>query len=113
MHNCVDNLLLVPLSQQILAQHRNEKWVDELLDGSLKLLDVCSTAKDPLLRTRELSHGLQSSLRRRQGGENGISAEVGQYLTSREECKEGNAEGPEESEGDGEQMQLLSLEQRC
>ncbi|WJZ83533.1 hypothetical protein VitviT2T_003204 [Vitis vinifera] len=87
LHDSVDDLLLLPLTQQTLAQHRHEKWVDELLDGSLRLLDVCGTAKDALLQTREHSHELQSSLRRRQGGENGIAAEVGEYLTSRKTVK--------------------------
>ena len=87
LHDCVDDLLLLPLTQQALAQHRHEKWVDELLDGSLKLLDVCGTAKDALLQTREHAHELQSSLRRRRGGQNGISTEVGEYLTSRKRVK--------------------------
>ncbi|RVX12402.1 hypothetical protein CK203_010449 [Vitis vinifera] len=87
LHDSVDDLLLLPLIQRTLAQHRHEKWVDELLDGSLRLLDVCGTAKDALLQTREHSHELQSSLRRRQGGENGILAEVGEYLTSRKKVK--------------------------
>ncbi|KAJ9704552.1 hypothetical protein PVL29_002896 [Vitis rotundifolia] len=87
LHDCVDDLLLLPLTQQTLAQHRHEKWVNELLDGSLKLLDVCGTAKDALLQTREHANELQSSLRRRRGGENGISTEVGEYLTSRKKVK--------------------------
>ena len=68
LHDCVDDLLLLPLTQQTLAQHRHEKCVDELLDGSLKLLDVCGTPKDALLQTREHAQELQSSLRRRWGG---------------------------------------------
>ncbi|KAL6346920.1 hypothetical protein AAG906_003037 [Vitis piasezkii] len=87
LHDCVDDLLLLPLTQQTLAQHRHEKWVNELLDGSLKLLDVCGTAKDALLQTSKHANELQSSLRRRRGGENGISTEVGEYLTSRKKVK--------------------------
>ncbi|CBI37787.3 hypothetical protein VitviT2T_003201 [Vitis vinifera] len=87
LHDCVDDLLLLPLTQQTLAHHRHEKWVNELLDGSLKLLDVCGTAKDALLQTREHANELQSSLRRRRGGQNGISTEVGEYLTSRKKVK--------------------------
>ena len=87
LHDCVDNLLLLPLTQQTLALHCDEKWVDELLDGSLRLLDVCGTAKDALLQTREHAHELQSSMRRRRGGESGISSEVVGYLTSRKKVK--------------------------
>ena len=87
LHDCVDNLLLLPLTQQTLIQHSDEKWVDELLDGSLRLLDFFSTAKDALLQTREHAHELQSSIRRKRGGENGISSEVVGYLTTRKKVK--------------------------
>ena len=83
LHDCADDLLLLPLTQQALAQNCLEKWVDELLEGSLKLLDVCGTAKDALLQTRQHAYELQSSIRRRRGGKNGISTEVEEYLTSR------------------------------
>ncbi|KAL6346826.1 hypothetical protein AAG906_002942 [Vitis piasezkii] len=87
VHDCVDDLLLLPFTQQTLAQNRHEKWVDELLDGSLRLLDICGAAKDSLLQTREGAHELQSSMRRRRGTENGISSEIGNYLTSRKKVK--------------------------
>lgn len=87
LHDCVDSLLQLPLTQQTLSQHSDEKWVDELLDGSLRLLDVCTTAKDALLQTWEHAHELQSSMRRRRGGENGISSEVMGYLTTRKKVK--------------------------
>ena len=87
LHDCVDNLLLLPFTQQSLAQYHHEQWVDELLDGSLRLLDLCDTAKDALLQTREGANELQSSMRRRRGSENGISSEIGKYLTSRKKVK--------------------------
>ncbi|XWS40264.1 hypothetical protein CRYUN_Cryun18bG0125700 [Craigia yunnanensis] len=52
LHECVDLLLQLPRTQQALAQEQHRKWVEELLDGSLMLLDVCSTAKDALLQKR-------------------------------------------------------------
>ncbi|KAJ9178760.1 hypothetical protein P3X46_010617 [Hevea brasiliensis] len=83
LHECVDKLLLLPLTQQGLAQENNRKCVDELLDGSLRLLDVCNSTKDALLQTKEYCLELQSTIRRRQGGENGLAIEVRKYLTSR------------------------------
>ncbi|XP_021807858.1 uncharacterized protein LOC110751664 [Prunus avium] len=53
LHDCVDKLLLLPLTQQALAKEQNKKWTNELLDGSLRLLDVCSSAKDAILQTKE------------------------------------------------------------
>ena len=87
LHDCVHSFLLLPFTQQTLAQNRHEQWVDELLDGSLMLLDICGTAKDALLQTREGARELQSSMRRRRASENGISSEVEKYLTSRKKVK--------------------------
>ena len=87
LHDCVHSFLLLPFTQQTLAQNRHEQWVDELLDGSLMLLDICGTAKDALLQTREGARELQSSMRRRRGSENGISSEAEKYLSSRKKVK--------------------------
>ncbi|XVE67270.1 hypothetical protein DITRI_Ditri08aG0147100 [Diplodiscus trichospermus] len=82
LHECVDLLLQLPFPQQALSQEQNRKWVEELLDGSLMLLDVCGTAKDALLQTKECTQELQSVLRRRRGAEMGLVNEVRKYLTS-------------------------------
>ncbi|KAM5562700.1 hypothetical protein ABKV19_017750 [Rosa sericea] len=88
LHDCVDRLLQLPLTQQALAQEKHEKWANELLDGSLRLLDICSTAKDALLLTKECIQNLQSIVRRRGGGESDVLAsEVRKYLTSRKMVK--------------------------
>ncbi|MBA0878896.1 hypothetical protein Goshw_001030 [Gossypium schwendimanii] len=55
---------------------------EELLDGSLMLLDVCTTAKYALLQTKEYTKELQSILRGRRGAE-GLANEFRKYLTSR------------------------------
>ncbi|KAL1133397.1 hypothetical protein V6Z11_A12G038000 [Gossypium hirsutum] len=60
--------------------------VEEILDGSLLLLDVCTTAKDALLQTKECTQELQSILRRRRGAE-GLANEFRKYLTSRKAMK--------------------------
>ncbi|CAL2279828.1 unnamed protein product [Prunus armeniaca] len=88
LHDCVDRLLQLSLTQQALAQEQNEKWTNVLLDGSLRLLDICSTAKDALLQTKECIQDLQSIMRRTQGGECGaLTTEVRKYLTSRKMVK--------------------------
>ncbi|KAK8673692.1 hypothetical protein V6N13_112010 [Hibiscus sabdariffa] len=82
LYDSVDMLLQLPLAQQALAHELQRKWVEQLLDGSLMLLDVCGTAKDALLQTKECTQELQSVLRRRRGVE-GLANEVREYLTSR------------------------------
>ncbi|KAF9684556.1 hypothetical protein SADUNF_Sadunf04G0130300 [Salix dunnii] len=87
LHDCVDKLILLPLTQKSLAQEQNEKWVDEVLDGSLRVLDVCSMARDALLQTKEYAQELQSIMRRRRGNEIGFSGDIKTYLISRKVVK--------------------------
>ncbi|XVF00786.1 hypothetical protein REPUB_Repub04eG0031500 [Reevesia pubescens] len=87
LHECFDMLLHLPLTQQTLAQEQHRKWVEELLDGSLMVLDVCSIAKDGLLLTKNCTQELQSILRRRRAAELGLVNEVKKYLTSRKSVK--------------------------
>ncbi|KAJ7967096.1 hypothetical protein O6P43_011401 [Quillaja saponaria] len=80
---CVEKLFQLPLTQQAISQESSEKWVDEVLDGSLRLLDVCTTAKDGLLLTKECVQELQSIIRRRRGGDMELATEIRKFLTSR------------------------------
>ncbi|KAK7310610.1 hypothetical protein RJT34_08215 [Clitoria ternatea] len=76
----VEKLIQLPLIQDALLHE-----LDELLDGSLRLLDVCSAAKDALLHTKECTRELQSIIRRRKrGGElELITTEVKRFSSSR------------------------------
>ncbi|KAI4295507.1 hypothetical protein L6164_035549 [Bauhinia variegata] len=87
LHECVENLVQLPHTQQVLVQEHQEKWVDELLDGSLRLLDACTAAKDALLHTKECARELQSIIRRKRGGESEITTAAKKYLTSRKVVK--------------------------
>ncbi|KAL9672988.1 hypothetical protein QQ045_029241 [Rhodiola kirilowii] len=83
LHDCLDSLLLLPETKQILAKECHGKWVDEILDGSLRLLDFLGTAKDSLLMTKECVQELQSSLRRK-GSD---AKEARKFLASRQAVK--------------------------
>ncbi|KAB2602602.1 hypothetical protein D8674_003607 [Pyrus ussuriensis x Pyrus communis] len=87
LHNCVNDLFQLPLTQEAFVRERNEKWVDELLDGSLRLLDVCTAAKDALIHTKECVREIQSIMRRRRGGKSGFTNEVRKYSASRKVVK--------------------------
>ncbi|KAK7351858.1 hypothetical protein VNO77_11601 [Canavalia gladiata] len=84
---CVEKLVQLPLIQQVLLHECQENWVDGLLDGSLRLLDVCTAAKDALLHTKECTRELQSIIRRKRGGEVELTAGVKKFLTSRKVVK--------------------------
>ncbi|KAG5033686.1 hypothetical protein JHK87_008596 [Glycine soja] len=135
LQDCTDKLLQLPMKQQAVAQKFSDKCVDDILEGSLRLLDICSTAKeclqisketlssegklppysrcpsprvsrelgkrhgslrlldvctaakDALLRTKECTRELQSTIRRKRGGEVELTAEVKKFLTSRKVVK--------------------------
>ncbi|KAK9270584.1 hypothetical protein L1049_026165 [Liquidambar formosana] len=87
LYDCVDDLLQLPLTQQALSHEQHAKWAEEVLDGSLRLLDVFATAGDVLLHMKESIQELESSLRRRRGGESGVANEVGAFMISRKKVK--------------------------
>ncbi|XWS55161.1 hypothetical protein CRYUN_Cryun10bG0151200 [Craigia yunnanensis] len=87
LYELVDSLLQLPLTQKSLAKQCYDKQVNELLNGSLKLLDVCGVAKDALLQAKEDTQKLQSILRRRRDDGAGFTNEAKEYLASRKKAK--------------------------
>ncbi|KAJ6336407.1 hypothetical protein OIU78_012909 [Salix suchowensis] len=77
--------LNLPLSQQTLSNEQHKEREEELLNGSLLLLDVCGTTREVFLSMRECLQLLESSLRRRKGGESGLATEVEAYMVSRKQ----------------------------
>ena len=57
------------------------------LEGSLRLLDICSTAKDCLMQSKENMQDLQSLIRRRRGDESGFTAACAKHFTLRKLTK--------------------------
>ncbi|KAL4186743.1 hypothetical protein AMTRI_Chr09g35610 [Amborella trichopoda] len=58
-----DDLLQLPLVHE--AIRRQHRWIDEILDESLILMDTCSKMNDAIARVREQQAGVLSALRRR------------------------------------------------
>ncbi|KAG8364444.1 hypothetical protein BUALT_Bualt19G0129500 [Buddleja alternifolia] len=65
VYNCVDDLLALPHTQQVFTKESQEKWVEETLDGYLRVVDACSTAKDIVSHGKQYVLDLLSALRRR------------------------------------------------
>ncbi|KDP31959.1 hypothetical protein JCGZ_12420 [Jatropha curcas] len=80
---CVDDFLQLPLTQQTLSHERHNQSVEETLNGSLALLDMCSTTRDFLSQMRECVQVLESSIRRRRRGGESVLNEVDGYMLSR------------------------------
>lgn len=54
-----------------------------MLDGSLRLLDICSSTRDIVSQMKQCAQELESSLRRRRNGESSLENEIGAYFISR------------------------------
>ncbi|XP_043714305.1 uncharacterized protein LOC122662670 [Telopea speciosissima] len=87
LYENVDDLLRLPLTQQALVQHQQEKWVGEVLDGSVRLLDLCGTTRDLLSNMKERVRDLQSDLRRRRGKNSSMESSIGAYISARKKAK--------------------------
>ncbi|KAK9012329.1 hypothetical protein V6N11_040386 [Hibiscus sabdariffa] len=75
-------------TQQVLSVHRHEKCVDELLDGYVRLLDICGIARDCMFQVKEHVCVLQSALRRRRRkGDSSIEGDILRYTSFRKEMK--------------------------
>ncbi|ONH92438.1 hypothetical protein PRUPE_8G175500 [Prunus persica] len=94
-----------------LAQEEN----DELLDGSVRLLDVCSVAKDTLLQTKECTIEILSIIRRRRGGKTELASEVKKLLIIRKVMKKavckasGNLKGVSPFSKEHEAVAMVSM----
>ncbi|XP_010515680.1 PREDICTED: uncharacterized protein LOC104791474 [Camelina sativa] len=84
LHESLDKLIRLPVTQHALAQEKNKKAVEQLLDGSLRILDLCNISKDALSQMKEGLMEIQSILRRKRGD---LSGEVKKYLASRRSLK--------------------------
>ncbi|KAJ9146893.1 hypothetical protein P3X46_029108 [Hevea brasiliensis] len=61
--------------------------VEQVLDGSVGLIDVCSTARDMFLSMQEHIRDLQSALRRRGKDSSSVESDVRTYITFRKKAK--------------------------
>ncbi|KAM7257827.1 hypothetical protein ACFE04_013568 [Oxalis oulophora] len=68
LYECVDDLLQLNESQQ----HLSNESVEEVLNGSVKILDMCDISRDVLSQMKKCLQELESSLRRRRGDDNEV-----------------------------------------
>ncbi|KAK9164986.1 hypothetical protein Scep_000177 [Stephania cephalantha] len=86
LYECIHNLLQTPHAQQAQVSIRQENWVDEVLDGSVRLLDLCDNSRNILLQMREAVQALQIALRRR-GGEASWESCISDYICCQKKAK--------------------------
>ncbi|KAK4711667.1 hypothetical protein R3W88_006180 [Solanum pinnatisectum] len=82
VHKCMVDLLNLPITLQSLSQCQNKKWVDEILDISVRFLDICGTTREIVSQFKENVKDVQSSLRRRKE-----DLSINNYTTFRKKMK--------------------------
>jgi hypothetical protein len=87
LHNSANDLLHSPTIQQALVYQRKEKWVHEVSEASLRMLDVCGISKDVLLLVKQQLLDLQFTLRRVCIGEPNIGTKIKAYNHYRKKLK--------------------------
>ncbi|XP_014490891.1 uncharacterized protein LOC106753584 [Vigna radiata var. radiata] len=76
LHNSANSLLHSPLVREAFVHEREEKWVDDVSESSLRMLEVCGISKDLLLLVKEHLQELQFTLRRASIGDEGIEEKI-------------------------------------
>ncbi|KAK7274195.1 hypothetical protein RIF29_15275 [Crotalaria pallida] len=87
LHNSANDLLHSPMVQQAFVHRREDKWVNEVSESSLRMLEVCGISKDVLLLIKEHLQELQFTLRRASIGEPGIEEKILAYNCYRKKLK--------------------------
>ncbi|CAN4094063.1 unnamed protein product [Withania somnifera] len=82
LYECVDDVFRLPLSEQVLSNEKHAKSLEQVFNGSLKVLDTCNIIKDAFSQMKESVQLLESSLRRKRGGESSLSNEIDSYMSS-------------------------------
>ncbi|KAI3877208.1 hypothetical protein MKW92_040154 [Papaver armeniacum] len=90
LYECVEDVLQLPFTHKHARKHtsdQDDKLVDEVLDGSVKLLDVCDTSRNILVQMKENSRELQYGLRRRGGDQSTAESSVDAYVSCRKKLR--------------------------
>ncbi|KAF8022617.1 hypothetical protein BT93_F0206 [Corymbia citriodora subsp. variegata] len=83
LYESINDFLQLPLTQQAISHDNHSKCIEPLLDGSIRLLDFCGTIREVFSQMKECVQGLESSLRRKRGGDSGLVSEVESYIKSK------------------------------
>lgn len=88
LYSCLSEDLFKSSSETQQILRNGNGLMDELLEVSLKYLEVCGGAKDGASRVKKSVVELQSALRRsKKGGEFSLESDVDAYMASRKEVK--------------------------
>ncbi|AES95242.1 DUF241 domain protein [Medicago truncatula] len=87
VYKCMEDVLKLAMTQQALFSHKNEKWVDELVECPVRFLDILGETRDVIMLMKGNFQELQSALRRRKFEEYVIESYVSSYWSLRRSMK--------------------------
>ncbi|KAG8378062.1 hypothetical protein BUALT_Bualt08G0099000 [Buddleja alternifolia] len=82
LHEGINNMIEMPSIQQALSHEQGQSWINELLEGSLRLVDLCEFSREVVCLTKESVQDLESSIRRNRG-ETATKDDIKAYVASR------------------------------
>ncbi|XP_073021622.1 uncharacterized protein [Primulina eburnea] len=83
LHEALNNLIQTPSFQQALSHDQCGNWIDEILEGSLVLVDLSGFSRDVVSLSKESIQDLKSSIRRNRGQSTATSDDISSYVASR------------------------------
>lgn len=81
----VDNMIQMPQLQKSFCNEELEKCIEDVLDGSLRLLDMCGNMREVFTHMRTCVQELESAFRKRNVPVNCLVNEIEKYLTARKQ----------------------------
>ncbi|XP_021732266.1 uncharacterized protein LOC110699081 [Chenopodium quinoa] len=84
LYEGINNLIKCSMNQKVLSLGEHQSVVEEVLEGSLGLLEACSTTNDVLSMMKESIVELQSCLRRKSSEQ---EKDINAYLISRKKIQ--------------------------
>ncbi|GJR34534.1 hypothetical protein Tco_1210218 [Tanacetum coccineum] len=82
----MDHLLVLPATQSLISLDPKTSWVEEVMDSSIKLLDVCNIIRDIVFQMQEHVQYLQCALRKRKD-HTSIKNSIANYNSFRKKTK--------------------------
>ncbi|CAH8345055.1 unnamed protein product [Eruca vesicaria subsp. sativa] len=88
LYDCTDEFLNTSSTQRVMSTVGSD-FMEEMLDGSLRLMDICSVSRDLMVETQEHVRDLQSCVRRKKvaGGGDQVNVAVSGYATFRKNMR--------------------------
>ncbi|KAK6131435.1 hypothetical protein DH2020_034838 [Rehmannia glutinosa] len=76
LHEGINNLIQKSSVQQAISHEQGEDWINDLLEGSLRLVNLCGFSREVVCLTKESVQELESSIRRK-------ADDINAYVASR------------------------------